>query len=287
MGMWEDKFHQHLDGAIATDPSALGDLLGAVGPVTLADGTVINSDDAVRFFENATYLAFPSYDLAPRKAFQVLASRAVADQIIHQPSSDLLHSASALQLAAEQGHLLIYVSDPAAENALIGTPLAGVIPQTSRPFVDAIVNNTSGTKLDYYLSRTVTYTRASCSASPVSVTVTLHNDAPDHGLPDSVLGRAPGIRPEPIVGEEGLLLSVYGTAGSYIETVTVDGKRAYLESNVERGHPVASIPLDIKPDQTISATFHFDEPAATGPLIIATQPQVTAQRTIIDGKAAC
>jgi hypothetical protein len=287
MGMWEDRFHQHLDGAIATDPSALGDLLSAVGPVTLADGTVINSDDAVRFFENATYLAFPSYDLAPRKAFQVLASRAVADQIIHQPSSDLLHSASALQTAAEEGHLLVYVSDPVAERALIGTPLAGIVPETTRPFLDVVVNNTSGTKLDYYLSRTVTYTRASCGATPVSVTVTLHNAAPDHGLPDSVLGRAPGIRPEPIVGEEGFLLSVYGTTGSYIETASVDGKPAYLESNVERGHPVASIPLDIKPDQTLSVTFHFDDPAATGPLILATQPTIDAQHTTISGAGNC
>jgi hypothetical protein len=280
MAMWQDTFHQRLDGAIATDPTALSYLLGATGPVTLSDGSAVGSGNAVEFFENSIYAVFAG-DNIERKAYLVQASQAVAAKVLAVPSSALVATATAMRMAVDQGRLLVYSRDPAVERPISTAPIGGVLPRTDRPFLDVVVNNSSGTKLDYYLQRDVAYSRTSCSSRDVTVTVTLHNNAPDHGLAPTVLGRGPGIRPEPEVGEEGFVLSLYGTHGSSTRRVTLDGKRGFFEVDSEQGHPVTSTHLAIKSGQTLTVTFDITEPPAVGPLDVRTQPAVRTQRTTI------
>jgi hypothetical protein len=280
MAMWEDTFHQRLDGAIATDPTALSYLLGATGPVTLSDGSAVGSGNAVEFFENSIYAVFAG-DTIERKAYLVQASRAVAAKVLAVPSSALVATATAMRHAVDERRLLVYSRDPAVEDPISAAPIGGVLPRTDRPFLDVVVNNSSGTKLDYYLQRDVSYSRASCASRDVTVTVSLHNNAPDHGLAPTVLGRGPGVRPEPEVGEEGLVLSVYGTHGSDARRVSVDGKRGFFQVDSEQGHPVTSTHLAIKSGQTLTVTFDIAEPAAVGPLLVRTQPAVRTQQTTI------
>ncbi|HZP14573.1 MAG TPA: DUF4012 domain-containing protein [Nocardioides sp.] len=281
MGMWQDRFHQRLDGAIATDPAALSALLGAVGPVRLSDGSLIGSGNAVEFFENSIYQVFAGNNNA-RKTYLVDASKAVARKVLGASSGDLVATASAMRSAVSQGRLLAYTSDPTIESTLRATPLGGVLPQTTRPFLGVVINNSSGTKLDYYLDRSVTYTRASCTSRDVTVGVTLHNTAPNHGLAPIVLGRGPGVAPpEPHIGEEGLVLSVFGTQGSQVRTVSVNGHTGFFESGTELGHPVTSVHLNINSGQTITTTFNVADPPATGPLLVHTQPAARPTHTTI------
>jgi hypothetical protein len=281
MAMWQNAYHQHLDGALATDPTALSGLLGATGPVRLSDGSLVGSGNAVQFFENSIYDVFAG-DTVQRKAYLVDASKAVAAKVLSAPSDDLVSTATAMRNAVGDGRLLAYSSDPEVERTLAATPLGGVLPVTDRPFLDVIVNNSSGTKLDYYMDRSVTYSRASCAARASTVTVTLHNTAPDHGLAPTVLGRGPGVRPEPHVGEEGLVLSLYGTHGSAVRHITVNGRTEFFEVNSERGHPVTSVHLDIEPGQTLTVRYDVSEPSAIGPLMLRSQPTVRPTHTTID-----
>jgi Protein of unknown function (DUF4012) len=271
MSMWEDKFHQHIDGAIATDPTALSYLLGATGGVTLTDGTVIDSSNAVAFFENGVYAKFASNDLA-RKRYQTRAAAAVTSKIIHEPSGDLLNSATALQRAADEGRLLIYASDPTTEAGLSDEPVGGILPETTNPFLDVAVNNGAGDKIDYYLNRTVSYRRVTCAATTATVTATFHNGAPSSGLPPTVVGYEDG-HPK-LRGYNRLIISLYGTDHSSVSHLTVNGKAYPFSVQSERGHPVTVTAFTFGPGQTETLVYSVKEPAATGPMIALRQPGV-------------
>src|SRR4051794_38702876 len=60
MAMWKQRTGQSLDGALATDPAALSYLLGAAGPTTAADGTVVSAENVVRLTESEAYQRFPA-----------------------------------------------------------------------------------------------------------------------------------------------------------------------------------------------------------------------------------
>jgi Protein of unknown function (DUF4012) len=271
MSMWENTYHQHLDGALATDPTALSYLLGATGGVTLSDGTVISESNAVSFFENGVYTKFGYNDVA-RKAYQVEAAKAVTKAVLHEPSGDLLAAATALQRAADQRRLLIYSSDPSIEASLQNEPVGGVIPETTDPFLDVSVNNGAGDKIDYYLNRTVTYRRASCTAPDATVTVVLHNGAPTSGLTPTLAGFEDG-HPK-LRGYNKLVVSLYSTEHSSVTHVTRDGTPAPLRFAHERGHPVTITHIFFGPGQTRTLVFYLHEPPATAPMIVVRQPGV-------------
>jgi hypothetical protein len=281
MSIYENKFHQNLDGVLATDPTALGYLLGATGGVTLSDGMALNASNAVSFFENGVYSKFPPHHNTERKHYQNAAAQAVANKVLHQPSNDLLNTATALQKAADERRLLIYTADPSVEASLAQEPLGGVLPETSRPFLGVILNSVAANKIGYYISRTVTYRRASCAASPATVTVTVHSAAPLHGIAPYVAGSFNLDKP-PLRGSTVYSVSLYGTDGSTVSGVTLDGQPRTFRVETERGHPVAQVlPFYIAPGATHTLFFTVKEPAATGPLIALRQPGVNPLRQTI------
>jgi hypothetical protein len=270
ISMWEEKFHQRLNGAIATDPTTLGYLLGAVGPVRITPGVVMNKSNAASFFENRIYQRFGNNNIA-RKKFQLRAARLASMAVIHQPSSDLLRAVTATQQAAAERRLLVYSTDPVVEHTLASSPVGGFLPRTTRPFLDVVVNNTGANKLDYYLDRTVTYRRASCAAGTADVTITLSNTAPSSGLSPTVVGQGGTGRK---AGLSSLLVSVYGTKNSLVQRVTLDGKPIFFNTQQERGHPVTIIPVSLAPGQSRSLRLSIREPAADGPIVALRQPLV-------------
>jgi hypothetical protein len=263
MSMWQTKFHQRLDGAIATDPTALGYLLKATGPVRLPDGELLTTSNATTFFESRIYAKFASNTVA-RKNFQVLAAKTVATAVIHERSSRLLAAAKGLKRAVDERRLLVYTRDPAIQQPLSDQPISGEIPLTSRPYLGVVVNDSSGNKLDYYLDRSITYSRTSCASRDVTVTVVLHSTTPASGLPSYVTGAT----------HDSLLVSLYGTAHSSVSHATLDGKVAFIDAENERGHPVTTTSVSLAPGQIRTLVFHVHEPPATGPLMTLTQPLV-------------
>ena len=280
MSMWQDKFHQHLDGAIATDPTALSYLLRTAGAVTLTDGTTIDASNAVSFFEHDIYVKYPSA-LDPsinqaRKQYQTEAARLVASQIVHQPMQQLAKALPDLREAVDEHRLLVYTRPGPAESYLSQRPSGGLLPRTTRPFVDVTVNNGSAKKVDYYLQRSVTYTRPSCAAGKATVAVVLTNTAPTSGLPAIVAGE----RAKPHTAgyaRSDLLVTLYGTQGSTVTSTTIDGHTAYIGAGSELGHPLTLTDVSIPAGASRTVVFHLHEPAATGPVIMRSQPGVNPE----------
>lgn len=281
LAMYAKRTGRHLDGAIATDPTALSYLLRVVGPAALADKTVVSADDVVDLTESAAYARFS--DTRARKAFFLLVARAAAEHIVRSTSGHTRPLTDALARAAGERRLLVWSAHPAEQSRIAGYDISGVLPDDAGPFTSLAVNNAAGTKLDYYLDRSLSWSAASCTGRirHVTVTVVIRNGAPARGLPPYVVTRADHPRGHPPAGSERLLVSVYATRGAALTAMTLDGKPSGATSDVERGHLVLTYDVEIRPGATSAAVLSLDEPRVDGRVRALPLPMVRPETVTV------
>jgi len=280
MSLWQQQSGQQLDGAIGTDPVALGYLLGAVGPVTLGDGEVVNADNVVKLTESQSYARFTD-NIARKNYLQAIAGAVVA-KTTSGGGASTTGLLTALGRAAGEGRLAVYSGVPGEQQVLAGTPLGRLVPDTPAPYAGLVVNNAAGNKLDYYLGRSINYSAGDCSARTrtSTVTVTLNNGAPTSGLPDYVttrFDRGPGAP-----GTARTKVSLYATAGAQLTSVTVDGVPTTAAAAAELGHPVFTVDLLSPPSGTQVLQFQLIEPTAAGAAQVPVQPLVLPMDVRVD-----
>jgi hypothetical protein len=276
--MAERYYGVPFDGVLAMDPTALARILSVIGPVKGPDGTTLTGDNLVETLDVGVYQRFND-DSDARKAFFGSVAEDVVNAVLHRSvnSAAMLH---VLGNAAGEHRLVAYSADPTEEQQLATTPLGGILATTRNPFAEVVVNSNSGTKLDEYLQRSVTYQRASCSAGPATVTVTLHNDAPTTGLP-SYMTTGIGWSRRHTAGSLGLLVGLYGTYDSSIDTVTLDGHQVFVIGGIDQGRPVTQMSVAINPGQTRTVVFKVLEPKAAGPVVVPVQPLVQGEHVTV------
>jgi hypothetical protein len=253
--MWEAGTRQRLDGVVAVDPVALARVLEVTGPVPLGDGASVTAENAVDLLLRGFYERFPTNAQTPAKnTFLRDTARAVFARL-DQGRVDARRLAERLGRSAGDGHLQLWLADPAQQALLERTALAGTLPDPRGAFLSVVTQNVAGTKLDYYLRRSVRYTgrrtgdALSLGGDPVpveraTVEVTLTNTAPARGLPPYVTVRPdtlPGERVPP--GQNKVWVSLYLPGGSQLRGATLDGAPVSLESTTERGLVVLSYVL--------------------------------------------
>ncbi len=271
--MWQKVSGEHVDGALAVDPTALSHFLAATGPAALPGGGSINPANVVSLTERDNYAIFS--DNARRKAFLVSVLRAAAHRITSGAGNALSLIQAASQSSREQ-RLLAWSRDPAIQKVLGQTDYAGAIPQDKRPLSALILNNAAAGKLDYYLQRSIAYSRSGCGARrDVIVTIELNNGAPASGLPAYVttrLDNAPaGVKP----GDNRTLLDYYATAGARLQSVTLNGKPSTAAVETSLGHAVFRLDVELPRATKQTIVLHLDEPAGQGTPRIWRQPGVT------------
>src|SRR6185437_9172373 len=268
--MWEKVSGQHLDGAIAVDPAVLGYLLGATGPVTVPTGQSVTAQNIVTLVERDEYTLFS--DNNARKDFVVSILKATSNKLI-SGAGGATQIAKAMVTASEQQRLLVWSADPAVQKVLAATSYAGAIPNDKRPLSAVVLNNTSGGKLDFYLTRTIDYHRSGCGSSrDVLVTITLKNNAPASGLPSYVTGRLDAAPPDAKPGDYSTLLDYYATAGAQLLSVTVNNQPATAGLDTDLGHPIFRMPLELPRGRTQTIVLHLQEPAGSGTPRLWVQP---------------
>jgi hypothetical protein len=285
LSMWQQQTGQRLDGALATDPQALAYLLGVVGPSRLPDGTEVSANNVVQLTESTVYARFANSNV--RKAFFVQVARAVVNTLLQHSGGRARELAQAFGTAVGQRRLLVWSSHPAEEALLSRLPVGGVLPETRAPFVALVVNNAAGSKLDYYLDRSLTYTAGGCNNGRrrSTVRVRLHNAAPASGLPTYVTFRADNPTPPVATGTERLLVSIYATQGAQLLRASVNGTPVLVVPELERDHLILTVDVELPPGASDDIVFRLDEPARTGRLITVVQPLVRPmkQRLATDG----
>jgi hypothetical protein len=268
--MWQAHTGQRIDGSLALDPTAIGYLLDATGPVTLPDGSKVTGEDVVDLTERNVYARFS--DNAERKAYLQSVMQVVADRLLSVGGNSAMLTAAAH--AADQRRLLIWVSDPAVERTLAQTPLAGLLTAGNASYSGFTVTNATGGKLDYYLKRQLHYVRTGCGPTRTVVsTATLTNAAPT-GLPAYVTIRADHPTGPVKPGDNRVLLSYYGSPGSTLRSVTLDGKPLTIATGLENGLVTVTVDVELPRGVAQTVVVTMTEPTKTGAPAVLTQPLV-------------
>jgi len=271
--MWAKRSGQHVDGVLALDPTVLSYFLTVTGAAKLPDGGTIDAGNVVTLTQRDEYTRFA--DNSKRKQFIVSVLKAASEKLTSGAGSGLgiLHAAS--QAGVEQ-RLLAWSQDPGIERVLEATHFAGAIPEDRRPFSALVVNNASGGKLDFYLTRSLSYKRTGCGAlRDVSVTIKLSNNAPRAGLPPYVVTRLDSAPPGAKPGDYRSLVDLYASPGAELVGVTLNGRPSTASVEHDVGHPIFRFDLELPRGTTQTLGVHLREPAGVGQPQIWRQPGVT------------
>jgi hypothetical protein len=275
--MWRKYSGQQVDGVIAVDPTALGYLLAVTGPATLADNTQVSGDNAVALTQSTSYAMFAGDSQADnlrRKAYLLQVASAASKKILDARADPSALLQAAAQAAGER-RLLVWSADPTVQDELAQTSVGGVIPNTTAPYVGLSIVNGGGNKLDYYLDRSLTWTRTGCGPTrATTVRITLTNNAPASGLPATVTGRVDAHSYPVKVGDNRLEVSYFATQGALMQSVTLAGRPGTGRIGTENGHPVYTVDVELPRGTSRTVVLHLIEPAGTGAPIVLRQPLV-------------
>jgi hypothetical protein len=271
--MWQKMSGEQVDGVIAVDPTVLAYFLTATGPVPLKGGGALSAANVVALTEKDQYALFA--DNQQRKDFEVAVLRAAARKLTSGAGTPRALLDAAARASAEQ-RLLAWSTDPYVESRLTETRYGGALPTGgTRPFSGVIVNNAAAGKLDYYLHRSVSYSRTGCGARrDVVVKITLTNNAPPTGLPPYVNTRLDHPPPGAEPGDNHLLVDYYATKGAYLESVTLNDKLGTASATTVDDLEVFRMDLELPHGQAQQIVLHLDEPAGRGVPMIWRQPGV-------------
>ena len=188
-GLYSRQFGVPVDGVVGVNPEALAHLLRGAAPVVLPDGTQVTADSVTRLLEQGAYERFPEFAQEPaRNAFQQQLVGRLLTSLTSTPADRT--QLEGLAAAAGDGSLRLASTHPVEEADLRSTTLGGALPENADPFVAWISQNTSASKLDVFLHRTLSATRTPDGPGRERATATavLRNDAPTAGLAAYVTG---------------------------------------------------------------------------------------------------
>jgi hypothetical protein len=269
-----------IDGVILVDPQALASMLEATGPIDepTLDRT-LEASTVVDYLTNEAYAQFGSQ--AERK--RVLGAAALSVFRRFLAGTDPVASFRALADAGAGGHLIVHSRDPEVQAALEAAGVAGTVeaPRAGDVF-GAFASNADGTKIDFYVRRSMSY-RADLGdggGSTAEVALTTENTAPKH--PEGyVFEPYPGTGLGPGVSQA--FLSVYCAPGCGFQDANLDGKPQDLELARERGLSLFSTYVQTAPGATSELALQLQRADAwTGDELGGTyRLRIRAQQTVL------
>lgn len=281
--MWKQKFGEQVDGVLAMDPVTLSYILKATGPVKLPTGDTLTSDNAVKLLLSDVYAKYP--DPVVQDAFFASAASAVFDKVA-SGDFDPQQFVSALTQSAGEDRLRLWSADRAEQRRISGSAVAGELPTesaSSREFA-VYLNDGTGSKMDYYLEKTVSVGSSVCrkDGRPTSVVeVTIKNTAPADAatsLPEYVTGGGDfGVEP----GKIKTLIATYAPEDAIFLGATKDGKTTAVQTATDGGHPVAQLQTLLAPGQSLTYRVAFlgESKYAKAPVQASSTPGVRQSET--------
>ena len=189
--------------------------MGVTHPITVAaTGTRLTADNVVPFVTNQAYALFSTSD--ERKLVLGNVAQAVLQGFLDEtgPALPRLH---ALLRAFDDGHVKAWSTDASIEDGLAMTTVGGAFDPSGTDAVSVVTNSASGTKLDYYQRRTVTYDvrLEATETARATLRVDLFNDSPTSGYPAYVIGPFRTYSTEP--GQNLAVVNLYCDVGCVLQ----------------------------------------------------------------------
>ncbi len=222
--MWQQARGIHIDGVASVDTVFLGKLLGVTGPVTLPDGTRLDSSNAVPQLLGDLYRTHDqqSVDLIHEQAAQAVFTK------LFQGNVDAKRLFATVQAGAQDHRVLVWSSNTDEQKIIAGSPYDGDPPRStsSTDAFGVYLRDETPSKMGFYLRQQVDLAGAQCSPGArrsVLLTVKLTNSAPTNAadvLPPYVTGDGGTGTPR---GAVKLSTTVYAPHGYSVVGITVDG----------------------------------------------------------------
>ena len=281
--MWEITYGDHVDGVVALDPVFLQYLLGVVGGTTLPDGSTMDGTNAAKVLMHDVYWNYDDTDIQDAM-FSAAASAAFDKVLGGLGGADLKTLLSAVTKGFDEGRFIAWMEN-ADEEALvkkmgIDASLPDASDTSAAPVAGVYVNNIRGSKMDWFLDKSVSVGTAAKNADgstsyPVSVTLSSALDpAEEDSLPWYVTGVPKG---QPDWNVERLAVLLYAPAGGSITGLQTSGDLAPAIGPQELTHnglQVFNSVVNLKAAQSITFTYTVTVPAAAGdqPLTVRSTP---------------
>ena len=283
MGLWKKQFGEQLDGVIAVDPSSLSYVLKATGPITLASGEIITSENVVAETLQKAYKRYEK-DNNARKQYLVDIMNAAATKITSGQFSNI-EMAKAIKRGLIENRILLYSRDQAAQKELSSVRLGGFLSKNPNNEYRAVIQNIDASKLDYYLKRSVVVETKSCkNTQQTQVRVKLTNTLKSgHGLPAYVLTRADKGKPADLVtGQHRFKLFIYGPTNAKLVSVLRENREDGLGGgSTERGRPIYVADVDLAPGESEELLANFA--GGVGNISFVDQPLVIPTELSVKG----
>ena len=284
LSLWQHQSDQILDGVISVDPEAISYVLSVIGPVSLPSGEVINSSNVVKKTLSTSYARYAT-DNIKRKEYLVEIMSLVLNKLSRTNNLEKLKVANALMAPYSQHRLLFYSTNPHTQSAIEKTKFGGTLSNAVNNEYRVVILNTSGNKMDYYLTKKISLRSLACSKEPkTQITVTLTNTYDGlNPLPNYVWGRLDLNKPNGLGGSYGFNAFIYGPTKATIFSVDIarqfDG---LLDITQERNRPLAIVKLDLAPQESEQITAVFL--GGKGKLTYHPQPGVGQDLVRVQGR---
>jgi hypothetical protein len=258
--MYERTGNQPLDGVIALDPIALGELTRATGPLTAEGwGKTITHNNARRVLLFQIYKHF-----VDRERVQNAYLRGLVEGLWNKVDGGDLDAAGlveAMNTSSARQHLKVYSSHPDEQALLTELGVAADPSDIEEPMQLVYNNNNSGNKLDFFLRRhqSVDVSLFENGGAEVHSSVALTNDVPRKGLRAAARS---GVRSGLRLGDNRMSLHFMLPRGSEVGRLSIPDSPQRSYSGMDDGYPVEWMVLQIAPEETVTAELVYTMPDA-------------------------
>jgi hypothetical protein len=259
-----------IDGVIAIDPIGLAALLALTGPVTV-DGwpEPLTSANTAKVLLHDQYLAASGDD---RELLLQRVTQAIFGKLTSiPPVPDTI--ANALGPVVRAGHVQATVFDASSSDFLDDVGASHRVPDGPGELLFVTAANTSASKLDWFLRRSITYdvTTSVAGATTANVTVRLRNLA-DGSLPADYFGSD-----VPRTGPGWVRQLVTLHTGMTLQKATVDGEPVTNGIGRDVGTSAYDLAITLPPGAERTAVFELrGAPLGGAPFAFNVHPHATA-----------
>lgn len=288
---WTQLTGEQVDGVVAIDPVALSYLLEATGPVRVADGTELTSDNAVDVLLSGVYERFAD-EPQLQDAYFAAAAAAVFEQVssFDGSATDML---AALARGVDERRILVWSADDAEQQLLEQTALSGDLPQTTEESsaFGVYFNDATGAKMDYYLDAVIGGTSTTCRNDrrpEFTVGFSLTSSAPSDAATSlsqyvnggGIFGVEPGrIRTEALI---------YVPPGAAITEGRVNGESVPFNVQEHDGHLVAKFTVELAPGESQAVQIDvLGDLEQSDQFSIEHTPMVRETQVLLDAGIGC
>lgn len=276
------KTGQALDGVIAADVVALGNLLTAAGQtVELPDGSKMDGDQLTRFALVGVYEKYPEpAQAAERKLYQEAVAKAALQQITAAQNAQAM--VDALAKSAQERRVMLYTNDAPVEEQLLKWPIGGSLAVPEGPQVLFATLNIGANKMDAFLHQEVNYEVGRCPdpAGRVrsQVTVELVSRVPKgQSLPHYISGGQDGDS-----ATNAVTAQLHLPMGAEVTGVYLDGEPTTYAPFTEQGRPSLHLDVALPARAPVDVEVYFTEPASPLPAKLVVQPLADEPETEVE-----